>query len=67
MNLSTLSPDSTEAAIAAYVVRMTGNGNYGKAVTMPLEYAIAVWLQRQVIQCPRQGSNLVFNLRTVAC
>lgn len=27
----------------------------------------AVWLQRQVIQCPRQESNLVYDLRRVAC
>ena len=27
----------------------------------------AVWLQRHVIQCPRQESNLVFDLRRVAC
>ncbi len=28
---------------------------------------LTVWLQRQVIQCPRQESNLVFDLRRVAC
>ena len=28
---------------------------------------LAVWLQRHVIQCPRQESNLVLDLRRVAC
>ena len=28
---------------------------------------LTVWLQRHVIQCPRQESNLVLDLRRVAC
>ena len=28
---------------------------------------LTVWLQRQVVQCPRQESSLVFDLRGVAC
>ena len=26
-----------------------------------------VWLQRQIVKCPRQESNLIFDLRRVAC
>ncbi len=29
--------------------------------------AVAVWLQRPKIKCPRQELNLVFDLRRVAC
>lgn len=40
MNLCTRSPDPVEAELAAYVLKMTGNGTAGKTVNMLRDYAV---------------------------
>jgi hypothetical protein len=40
MNLSTLSPDPTEVALAAYTLKVTHYGSKDQAVVMPREYAL---------------------------
>jgi hypothetical protein len=49
MNLSTLSPDPTEAAIAAHVLEVTRDGSRGRVVMMSRKYAIRKGCCRYVV------------------
>ena len=50
MNLSTLAPDPTEAALAAHVLKMTQDGSKGQAVLMPREYAVGTGCCQYVVR-----------------